>query len=176
VTLLSARSPRKSVCSKRFASEILRQGLKGAMRTQRAERGDRTGSSLAWLSHANPAALYVGAPGEDLGRLRDAGVVLRFGTSGRGCSGDRSKDNGRRCASVISQSSPGVTGKRGAGHAFGTSVALKPLDGGEQFEPVIGVPGDDDGRGRVVSLVPGSDLSWVRPARGDGYGRVAPVG
>lgn len=105
-----------------------------------AEVGDRFGSSLA----AAGAVLAVGVPGEDIGRVKDAGnvVVLRY-KGGQGFSGKG-----------FGQNSKGVADKPEAGDRFGESVAIS------RGVLAVGVPGEHD-RGGMVQLfrVSGSSVS-----------------
>ena len=87
------------------------------------ETGDQFGAALA----ASGNLLLVGAPGEDVGRVKDAGAVtvLRYrgGTSFTG--------------STVTQNSKGVSGKAEKGDRFGSAVAIA-----DRYA-AVGVPFED---------------------------------
>ena len=99
---------------------VLRQGLSGAAGA--AETGDGFGSTL---SVGN--GLWVGAPGENLRRATDAGVVTRFLAKPLRTAGSIQYQQGTRK----------VPGTPESGDRFGAALA----GGGT----VIGVPGEDVG-------------------------------
>lgn len=123
-----------------------------------AESGDRFGASV----DAGGAYVLVGAPGEDLGRLTDAGMVVRFADFGIPRL-DR--------WSSWTQDSAGIPGVAEAGDRFGAAVALGwvevVVDGDPVASPVyaVGAPGEDIGSvrdaGAITLIAPG-----VRPAYG----------
>ncbi|GAB3415047.1 integrin alpha [Flindersiella endophytica] len=93
------------------------------------EPGDRFGAALAYR--------YIGVPGEDIGSIQDAGMVVSYDMQG------------------ISQDTPGVPGAPEAGDQFGASLAV--------FTPVqpelstqtlhVGVPGEDIGSATNAGMV-----------------------
>ena len=99
---------------------VLRQGLAGAAGA--AEAGDGFGTTI---SVGN--GLWVGAPGENLGRATDAGVVTRFLAKPLRTAGSIQYQQGSRK----------VPGTPESGDRFGAALA----GGGA----VIGVPGEDVG-------------------------------
>ena len=101
------------------ARTVLRQGLSGAAGA--AEAGDGFGSTL---SVGN--GLWVGAPGENLGRATDAGVVTRFLAKLLRTAGSIQYQQGSR----------GVPVPRRAG-----TGSAPPAGGGT----IIGVPGENVG-------------------------------
>ena len=90
------------------------------------ETGDRFGTSLA----ASGSLALVGAPGEDVGRVRDAGAVTVL----------RYRGGTRFTGTVLTQLSRGVAGKAERGDWFGWAVAM--ADG----YAAIGVPFEDGPR------------------------------
>lgn len=110
---------------------VLRQGYAGATGT--AEPGDRFGAALAvdvnWTGPRG-LALYVGAPGEDIGALRDAGTVSVYPASPLTTRGTVQLYQGRRGWPIA------VGGVAEAGDQFGASL------GGSRL---IGSPGEDVG-------------------------------
>jgi hypothetical protein len=107
---------------------VLRQGLAGAAGT--AERGDGFGSAVSVGD-----GLWVGAPGEDLGSARDAGVVTRFPIAPLRTAGSVQYRQGARK----------VPGQPESGDRFGAALA----GGGS----LIGVPGENLGRIADAGLV-----------------------
>lgn len=109
---------------------VLRQGRNNAAGT--AEAGDEFGAALSVAD-----ALWVGAPGEDLGRATDAGVVTKFPIKPV-----------RPSQSVqLRQGAGGVPGAPERGDRFGAALA----GGGT----VIGAPGED-----VGSIVNAGLVTW----------------
>ena len=119
------------------------------------ESGDRFGAAVT------PCAHVVGVPGEDVGSVRDAGMVQLL----RGCDPDRLLPG-----AALSQGSRGIPGTDEAGDQFGAAVAEYSV-----FEdadsPVIGVPGEDIGgitnAGLIVGRYSGQD-DWYSFRQGDG--------
>lgn len=109
---------------------VLRQGSGGAAGA--AEKGDGFGSAI---SVGN--GLWVGAPGEDLGKATDAGVVTRFLTAPLRTAGSVQYQQGARKV-------PGAPEK---GDRFGAALA----GGGA----LIGAPGEDVGR-----IVDAGTVTW----------------
>jgi hypothetical protein len=110
---------------------VLRQGSGGAAGA--AEAGDGFGSAISIGD-----GLWIGAPGENLGRAADAGVVTRFPTTPQlRTTGSVQHQQGAR----------GVPGAPESGDRFGASLA----GGGK----VIGSPGEDVGK-----VVDAGSLTW----------------
>lgn len=97
-----------------------------------AQAGAAFGASVA--ASPDGRVMAAGAPGRDLGSLRDAGQVVTF----------VAVDNGYRPRSRISQDSPGVPGTAEAGDGFGAALAV----GAELLcrgstDLAVGSPGED---------------------------------
>jgi hypothetical protein len=122
------------------------------------ESGDRFGAALAldqgWTEGNRMA---IGMPGEDLGAVRDAGMVLVVDRSTAGLPVASS-------ARVFSQSSSGVPGPAEVGDQFGSAVAL--VSHGRDML-LVGVPGEDLGMADVgvvdvlAGLAPGASFTAV---------------
>ncbi|MCW3158484.1 hypothetical protein [Micropruina sonneratiae] len=89
----------------------------------------------------------MGVPGEDVGTLKDAGQVSAL-TGGLGWT----------------QHSAGAPGQAEAGDRMGASLA----------EGLVGVPGENDGRGMVISGLGGTGpvtgFAALEPHAGDQFG------
>lgn len=133
-----------------------------------AESGDRFGSSFATVGYGYPVEpdYLVGVPGEDVGDLKDAGMVETIA-------------GGRHWSAKTT----GVPGKAEAGDEFGAVLgnAAVPMAYQDDFlehwldAVTIGVPGENSGAGAVVAGLPGGKQApqeWKQasPAAGDGYG------
>lgn len=100
-----------------------------------AEAGDRFGSSLA--SHALPPVpttrlLAVGAPGEDVGKVKNAGSVTVL---------KRASDTGEALEAVtLTQSTPGMAGSVEAGDRFGAAITFR-----DDRTLAVGSPGENVG-------------------------------
>ncbi len=119
-----------------------------------AEAGDHLGAAVSSVRDGSTVRFLVGAPGEDVGRARDAGMVQTVGT-GKGWT----------------QSSAGVPGSTETGDRLGASLAGSPATGATRV--LIGIPGEDSSTGAVLVGLPGtgSRVSYLKGARtGDGYG------
>lgn len=124
-----------------------------------AETNDHFGSSF---SAYGPANLVVGVPGEDVGTIKDAGLVESL-------DGQSWQQDGA-----------GVPGKAEAGDRFGATMSnvllpQQPTDDGWLSLVLIGVPGEDGGVGSVVKGLPGGSgttAEWKQQsgAVGDHYG------
>ena len=101
-----------------------------------AEAGDRFGASVAHglgCKSATDESWAVGAPGEDIGSVKDAGsVTLRDRSTGRGIT--------------LQQGGLGIPGGREPGDGFGSTLA----DAGVL---VIGAPREDIGTAKDAGLV-----------------------
>lgn len=103
------------------------------------ETGDGFGGSIA----ASGSMLLIGAPGEDVGKAKDAGsvTVLRY------------RGGTKFTGSTVTQSTKGVSGKVEKGDRFGSAVAIS--DGWA----VVGVPGEDGAKrdsGVIATFTVGS--------------------
>lgn len=92
------------------------------------ETGDLFGAAVA------ACAELIGAPGEDIGSVRDAGLVQAM----TGCGPVP------RPGLAYTQSTSGVPGANEAGDRFGASVTVRS-DPGDGHGYVVGVPGEDLG-------------------------------
>lgn len=115
-----------------------------------AEAGDRFGAALTPCAHA------IGVPGEDVGRIEDAGAVQEL----RGCTPSKLLP-GR----LLTQDSAGVPGSAEAGDRFGSAVAelLSTEDHPALF---IGSPGEDVGAVKDAGSVAGEYSCEVEDACG----------
>ena len=103
-----------------------------------AEAGDRFASALSASSYG----VLVGVPGEDIGTIKDAGLITYF-EIGSGPSTTYQSFSSY-------QGSGGVTGVPEAGDRFGASVALSPQYSGYAL---VGVPGEGIGTAAGTGLV-----------------------
>lgn len=126
-------------------SQMLRQGRGGI--PGKAERGDRFGEAIAtadfdgdgWLD------LAIGVPREDLGGLKNVGLVhIVYGGS-----------NGYRAGRVqtLRQGVSGVPGQAGARDRFGAALAPVDFDGDGWLDLAVGVPGETVGGARGAGMV-----------------------
>jgi hypothetical protein len=115
------------------------RGIRG-----RSEHGDLFGAVLAagHFTDGPYADLVVGVPGEDVGRIRDAGAAHIIYGSAAGLSARRSQ--------LWTQNSSGIRGKAARLDAFGSSMASGRFAGRSRDDLAIGAPGGYDGEGRSV--------------------------
>lgn len=162
---VATRFPIKPLTSR--GSVQYRQGARGV--PGKPERGDRFGATL---SHGGSV---IGVPGEDIGRVVDAGMVVW------------------KLKKSISQRSRGVPGRVERGDRFGSAVTAREVfgDNGSGDDPthkrflmaVIGAPGEDvrSRKDAGAALLIGEtydrklEYSMIRPAlgtaeTGDRYG------
>ena len=100
-----------------------------------AESGDRFGAAVSSMRVGGTTRFLVGAPGEDVGRVKDAGMVQTIGT-GKGWT----------------QNSKGVPGHAETGDRMGASLGGSVDTGATR--PLIGVPGEDENTGGVLIGLP----------------------
>ncbi len=162
------------------AELTVRQGRKAG---DRPEQGDRFGASVVTgdFNADGYTDLAIGAPGEDIGRHRNAGRVHVLYGGPRGYK--------RASRQVFDQSDAGVPGTNGRGDEFGATLAVYDSNGDGIDDLAIGVPGERVGNakraGRVVvlaggatglttaaalSLTQGDGLVPGKPERGDRFG------
>ncbi|WP_328745303.1 VCBS repeat-containing protein [Streptomyces sp. NBC_00285] len=117
-----------------------------------AEQGDAWGNdlSVADVDGDGRADVAVGAPGEDVGTVRDAGAVWLLRGSGTGLTATG--------AQSFDQNSPGIPGAAEEGDAWGAQVRLVDTDGDGRAELVAAAPDENAGDGAV----------WLLPASGNG--------
>jgi hypothetical protein len=101
-----------------------------------AESGDNFGKSFAVGDFNNDGFddLAVGSPNEDIGNIRDAGLVSVFYGSKQGL-----KTTGVR---LLQQNSSGIQGTAEAGDQFGLSLAAGDFDNDGHDDLAIGAPYD----------------------------------
>ncbi|MEW1643674.1 esterase [Streptomyces sp. NPDC091219] len=117
-----------------------------------AEHGDAWGNDLSVgdVDGDGCADIAVGAPGEDIGTVRDAGAVwlLRGSRAGVTATGAQSFD----------QNTAGIPGTAETDDAWGSQVRLADTDADGRSELVASAPGENSGDGYV----------WLLPAGPDG--------
>ena len=130
------------------AVKELTQGSKGVPGSN--EAFDDFGRSLALgdLDRDGYADLVVGAPGEDVGKKRDAGrVTVVYGaTKGYRTSGNKIYDQGTK----------GVPGKPEKNDQFGGAVALLDHDGDGRLDLTVGAPTEDSKLTGTTPSYPGA--------------------
>lgn len=120
-----------------------------------AEAGDEFGSSIASVqSGGTPEdnrAVVVGSPGEDVGKVADAGsVTVLTNNDGRGLEG----------RTALTQDTDGFDGTVETGDRFGSSVALLPLPlGSGTARLAVGVPYENVGSVTDAGMVNVANLS-----------------
>lgn len=100
-----------------------------------AERGDQFGMSVSSMRTGGKTRFLVGAPGEDVGRTKDAGMAQTIGT-GQGWT----------------QNSKGIPGHAETGDRMGASLGGSVDTGATR--PLIGVPGENKNAGGVLIGLP----------------------
>jgi hypothetical protein len=124
--------------------------------------------------------LAVGVPGEDVGRLSNAGAVSVLYGRATGMSSDRR---------VITQNTAGVPGFAEAGDQFGAALVAGRFNKDAYWDLAVGAPGEDVGRAGAagaVTILFGSKagltgasarlLTQPRPEPGDLFGFSLAVG
>jgi hypothetical protein len=101
-----------------------------------AEAGDRFGAALAF---GPSGMLLVGAPGEDVGTVTDAGAVVAIAPSG--------------ASAIFSQDSSGMGGIAEVGDHFGAAISLLPGGDFDSYRVAIGAPGEDVGGVRDAGVL-----------------------
>ncbi|MEU0335091.1 FG-GAP repeat protein [Streptomyces sp. NPDC006193] len=117
-----------------------------------AEDGDAWGAdlSVADVDGDGCADVAVGAPGEDVGAVADAGAVWLLRGTREGLTGAG--------AQSFDQNTPGVPGAAEADDSWGAQVRLADTDRDGRAELVAAAPGENAGDGAL----------WLLPASGDG--------
>jgi FG-GAP repeat len=156
-------------------------GLAGGSSQQLMQARPESGDELGWALAAGDfngdsvADLAVGAPGEDVGAIADAGAVeVWYGTpGGLPAVGDQ----------LLRQGAAGVIGAAEAGDAFGLTLASGLFDGGEVADLAVGTPFENVGAdtdagavnvvyGATGGLLEGRNQQFLQanPEPGDLYG------
>ncbi|AXT84604.1 hypothetical protein C6I20_04945 [Aeromicrobium sp. A1-2] len=141
--------------SKYARSRLITENTSGV--PGKAEAGDRFGSSLSGSELPPLSSLRqfaIGVPGEDVGKVKDAGsvtVLKRYGPTSI------------LKAITLTQSTSGVAGIVESGDQFGSAVAYR-----DDRTLVIGIPGEDVGRvpdagGAQILRIGISQLSFPSP-------------
>ncbi|WP_375426363.1 FG-GAP repeat protein [uncultured Friedmanniella sp.] len=133
-------------------TQVVTQDAPGV--SDEAEDGDGFGTSIAIGNPSTPGpyGYAIGAPGEDVGSVRDAGSVTLFD----------SDDLTLHAVGSLTQDAPGW-GRAEAGDHFGASVAIRAVDDAL----LVGVPGENFGSvadGGAISIANGpvTDLTHFR--------------
>ena len=122
-----------------------------------SEAGDGFGSALS----ANYFGALVGTPDEDIGTIKDAGMVTFITVNAT---------NTAYTSTSSYQASSGVAGTPEAGDRFGSAVALSPRDGPYAL---VGVPGEDNGAvtdSGMVQLYRNTTTAFLIPVEGISQG------
>ncbi|MFG2123070.1 FG-GAP repeat protein [Streptomyces sp. NPDC048710] len=115
-----------------------------------AEQGDAWGAdlSVADVNGDGYADVAVGAPGEDVGSVADAGAVWLLRGSRTGLTGTG--------AQSFDQNTRGIPGTAETDDAWGAQVRLADTDGDGRAELLAAAPGENAGDG-AMWLLPASD-------------------
>jgi len=124
------------------------------------EPGDRFGTALARYApgeQSDADVVLVGVPGEDIGSIRDAGMVDELWTDG------------------VALTQARTAGTEEPGDRFGsTLVAGSFFDADPRPRIIVGAPGEDAGAGAVVVVYGSTAVIWKQttgtPEHRDGYG------
>jgi FG-GAP repeat len=172
-------------------------GLAGAVNILYGGAGGLTGGPVFVQDEPRPNDLYgaslasgdfngdtffdlaVGAPGENVGALRDAGAVTVLFGSADGIT--------ERGAQTLVQGGGGVAGTAEEFDRFGHAVAAGALAGDGLADLVVGVLGEDVGgryeagavnvlAGSATGLVNGSLVTQGNPENDDGFGTAVAIG
>ncbi|WP_255950223.1 FG-GAP-like repeat-containing protein [Streptomyces odontomachi] len=113
--------------------------------------------------------LAIGAPGEDLNGIADAGMVTVLHGSSIGFREPR--------AQALAQDTPGVPGDNEAGDGFGGEVFLSDTTGDGKADLVVGVPWENGGNGQAVAFTSdGTQLDTAARGIGLTAAQVSSVG
>ncbi|MFL6056362.1 MAG: FG-GAP and VCBS repeat-containing protein [Actinoallomurus sp.] len=129
----------------------------------KGEKGDEFGAAVTArdVDGDGRAEVVVGAPGEDIGRHRDAGAVTVLRGNARWNLGAGSSSFG--------QDAEGVPGVSETGDRYGGALSLADLDGDTKLDLVVGTPGENGGDGGV-SLYPGQGIAGMMAFGGKSAG------
>jgi hypothetical protein len=127
----------------------------------RNEDGDEFGASvvLTDLDDDGRLDIVIGAPGEDVGQVRDAGSVTVVHGAKRGFA--------KKHSFAITQNTPGVPGTNERFDHFGSSLAALDLAGDGRRDAVVSSPGERTDGGLLSLVVRGRsfDLTSVTSRR-----------
>ncbi|MEV5705146.1 FG-GAP and VCBS repeat-containing protein [Actinoallomurus sp. NPDC052274] len=120
----------------------------------KGERGDEFGAAVVARDRDGDgrAEVVVGAPGEDIGKRRDAGAVTVL-------HGD-AHWNLAAGSTSFSQDTEGVPGVAETGDRYGAALSLADLDGDTKLDLAVGAPGENGGDGGV-SIYPGQGIAGM---------------
>ncbi|MCO5993103.1 FG-GAP repeat domain-containing protein [Actinoallomurus rhizosphaericola] len=120
----------------------------------KGEKGDEFGAAVVARDRDGDgrAEVVVGAPGEAIGKRRNAGAVTVL-------RGDTHWNLGAGSSS-FSQDTEGVPGVAEAGDRYGAALSLADLDGDTRLDLAVGTPGENDGDGGV-SIYPGQGIAGM---------------
>ncbi|MPZ63906.1 MAG: hypothetical protein GEU93_22155 [Propionibacteriales bacterium] len=96
------------------------------------------------------ADIAIGVPGEDIGRVVDAGRIVTIPGSARGLATGRTTG--------INQGTPDIPGSVERGDEFGGYVDYRAGTAAGAVGLMVGAPGEDSGEGRTYVL--GDDQAW----------------
>jgi hypothetical protein len=116
------------------------------------ERGDAFGAAVSSAVVGGRWRVLVGAPGEDVGSVVDAGSVQTLGTG-----------------HLWTENSPGVPGSAETGDRMGATLGAFPAAREGQV-PAIGVPGEDAATGAVLTGLPVTGAPTVHEILGRATG------
>ena len=121
---------------------VLQQGKGSVPGT--AEAGDAFGAALSF--DGKGFSLAVGAPGEDVGTLSNAGAVTLM-------PGTQKRPPGSTTGRTLTQDSTGVPGTAEKGDTFGSALTAVFVPDSTRYQLAIGAPGEDIGTAKDAGVV-----------------------